>query len=500
MRASVPSFHFAAALVSLWLSPALSADNEPVRIEVPSVKVQNIDDAVVETVVEDLHRPWAFEFIGPDEVLINELGGRMLRVRTDSGERTVLSGLPDIPTNSHQIGLLDVALHPRFEDNRRIYFSYAAADGTGNNYALVLDSATLAADRLEERKNVLIAEPYSWSPSNFGGAITFDDQGYLYLSVGDRSEQVVAQMGQLPQGKILRVKDDGSTPGDNPFVENPDFDNRIYALGVRNPQGLAFDAERGLLLESEHGPMGGDEINIIQAGANYGWPVISYGRSYTADQFGEPGGEAHWLLQFHLATDPELDIGTEVRKEGMEQPLFYYLPSTAISPLAVVRGDMFPQWAGDILVGALKGKHVSRLDFDGRQVRSEVRMLQELASRVRDLKIGPDGSIWILTQNGKLHRLYRDASLRSEVPKAQEPGKAVYDMVCASCHAAGHGGAPKTGDVGTWRDLREKPVEELYRNTLQGIGTMPERGACYRCSDKVLRQAVDYMLQQIEKD
>lgn len=352
MRASVPTFHFAAALVSLWLSPALSAANEPVRIKVPSVKVQNIDDAVVETVVEDLHRPWAFEFIGSDEVLVNELGGRMLRVRTDSGERTVLSGLPDIPTNSHQIGLLDVALHPRFQDNRRIYFSYAAADGTGNNYALVLDSATLAADRLEERKNVLIAEPYSWSPSNFGGAITFDDQGYLYLSVGDRSEQVVAQMGQLPQGKILRVKEDGSTPGDNPFVENPDFDNRIYALGVRNPQGLAFDAERGLLLESEHGPMGGDEINIIEAGANYGWPVISYGRSYTADQFGEPGGEAHWLLQFHLATDPELDIGTEVRKEGMEQPVFYYLPSTAISPLAVVSGDMFPQWAGDILVGA----------------------------------------------------------------------------------------------------------------------------------------------------
>jgi len=464
------------------------------------VEVQNIDDAVVETVVEDLRLPWAFEFIGTDEVLINELGGRMLRVRTDSGKRTVLSGLPDIPSNSHQIGLLDVALHPDFEDNRRIYFSYAAADGTGNNYALLLDSATLAAERLEGRKNLMTAEPYSWSPSNFGGAIAFDDEGYLYLSVGDRSEQVVAQMGELPQGKILRLNDDGSTPVDNPFVESPDFDNRIYALGVRNPQGLAFDAERGLLLESEHGPMGGDEINIIEAGANYGWPVISHGRSYTADQFGEPGGEAYWLLQFHLATDSRSEIGAEVHKKGMEQPLFYYLPSTAISPLAVVRGDMFPQWAGNILVGALKGKHVSRLDFDGQQVRSEVRMLQELASRVRDLKVGPDGSIWILTQNGKLHRLYRDASLRSEAPQAREPGKAVYDMVCASCHSARQGGAPKIGDGGSWRALREKPVEALYRNTLQGIGTMPERGACYRCSDKVLRQAVDYMLQQVETD
>ncbi len=498
MHASITWFRFVAAIIALWLSPTLFAVNGPARTEVPSVTVQNIDDAVVETVVEGLQLPWAFEFISGDEVLINELGGRMLRVHVDSGERTVLAGLPEIRSNMHQIGLLDLALHPAFDDSRRIYFSYSAADAAGSNYALALDSAILAAGRLDQRRNLLIAEPYSWSPSNFGGAITFDDKGYLYLSVGDRSEQMVSQMGGLPQGKILRLRDDGSIPEDNPFIGTPDFDKRIYALGVRNPQGLDFDPKRGLLLEAEHGPMGGDEINIIQAGANYGWPVISYGRSYTADQFGEPGGEAHWLLQFHLATAPEVEIGTEVRRQGMEQPLFYYLPSTAISPLVVVRGKMFPEWEGHILVGALKRKHVSRLDFDGQQVRSEVRMLQELDSRVRDLKVAPDGSIWILTQDGKLHRLFRDSSLRPEAPQAREPGKAVYEMVCSSCHAAGQGGAAQTGHSDDWRTLRQKPREVLYRNTIEGFGAMPERGACYRCSDKLLQQAVDYMLEQLE--
>lgn len=491
----------AASLLAVALIAAAAAAASPrARIEVPSVTTQNIDGAVVEVVAEGLEAPWAFEFIAADEVLINELGGRMLRVRADTAQKTELGGLPDMATGRPQLGLLDVALHPDFAENRRIYFSYTVADASGSNYALALDTARLDSDRLERRQRVLTAEPFAWSPSNFGGAIAFDEAGYLYLSVGDRSEPVVAQMGGLLQGKILRLHADGRTPADNPFVDDDSIDDRIYALGVRNPQGLDFDAARGVLFEAEHGPMGGDEINIIGAGANYGWPVISYGRNYTADQFGAPSDGPNPLLDFHLATAPPIEIGAQTRRDGMRQPLFYFLPSTAISPLAVVRGKMFPEWDGDLLVGALKGQHVSRIDFDGRAVRSEVAMLGELGGRIRDIRIAPDGSIWVLVQDGRLVRLWRDPELVDPPRQARDPGRAVYVTVCAACHEAGVGGAPRTGDTQAWRRLREKPVAQLYRNTIDGIGAMPERGACYRCPDETLRRAVDYMLEQVEPD
>ncbi|MGB0513943.1 MAG: PQQ-dependent sugar dehydrogenase, partial [Wenzhouxiangellaceae bacterium] len=375
------------------------------------MRALNLDDAVVETAVSGLDEPWAFEFIGDNQVLITETRGRMLRVPLDGRPPKPIDGLPEIATEREQTGLLDVELHPGFHVNRRIYFSYVAPDETGRYYATAVDTAILEDDRLSRRRTLLRVEPFAWSPSNFGGVMEFDPEGYLYVSVGDRSEPATAQMGDRLQGKILRLNDDGSVPADNPFVHDPAIDDRIWALGVRNPQGLHYDGPSGFIFEAEHGPMGGDEINIIRRGANYGWPTISYGRNYTAEALGFAPDQHSPQLDFHLSTDPGFEIGARTERIGMEQPLFYYLPSTAISPLTVVRGPMFPEWEGHILVGALKGRHVSKIDYDGRDVRSEVRILTEFRGRIRDLNVAEDGSIWILVQSGELYRLFRDPDL-----------------------------------------------------------------------------------------
>jgi len=469
------------------------------RIDIPSVRALNIEDAVLEVAVAGLAEPWAFEFLSPDELLVTETRGRMLRISLIDGSQQVLEGLPPIATDKQQTGLLDVALHPDFENNRRIYFSYTEADPSGAYYATVLDTALLGEDRLEQRRRLLTAEPYAWSPSNFGGIIEFDGDGYLFFSVGDRSEPVTAQMGGLLQGKILRLNQDGSVPADNPFVADPEIDDRIWVLGVRNPQGLHFDGPSGSLFEAEHGPMGGDEVNLIERGANYGWPVISYGRNYTAEHLGFAPDQSSAQLEFHLATDPPWVIGDQTAHPGLEQPLYYYTPSTAISPLTVVRGPMFSEWDGQLLVGALKGRHVSKIDFDGTTVRSEERILGELGARIRDLKMDADGAIWVLTQDGRLLRLFRDPALRSAPRAVGNPGQAVYETVCRACHDSGAGGAPRLDRPADWSAVRARDIEEVHRRVLEGYQGMPARGTCYRCSDGLLRAATEFMLQRIDR-
>lgn len=489
----------APALILLALPLLVTAQLERQRIDIPSVHALNIEDAVLEVAVAGLAEPWAFEFLSPDEVLVTETRGRMLRVSLIDGSQQVLEGLPSIATDKQQTGLLDVALHPDFAENKRIYFSYTEADASGAYYATVLDTALLGEDRLEQRRRLLTAEPYAWSPSNFGGIIEFDGDGYLYFSVGDRSEPVTAQMGGLLQGKILRLNEDGSVPADNPFVDDPEIDDRIWALGVRNPQGLHFDAPSGSLFEAEHGPMGGDEVNRIRRGANYGWPVISHGRNYTPEHLGFAPDQSSAQLEFHLATDPPWVIGDETAREGLESPLYYYTPSTAISPLTVVRGPMFPEWDGQLLVGALKGQHVSKIDFDGTTVRSEERVLGELRARIRDLKLDAEGAIWILTQDGRLLRLFRDPALRSAPRAVGNPGQAVYDTVCRACHDSGAGGAPRLDRPEDWIAVRARDIDEVHRRVLEGYQGMPARGTCYRCSETVLRAATGYMLQQVRE-
>ena len=438
----------------------------------PSLAALNVRNASVEQVVTGLHRPWALEFIDAQTALVTELHGDLLVVDLRDGSRTRIDGLPPFATDHDQTGLLDVALHPGFAINRRIYFSYVEADPeTGRYFTPVVATAVLAGERLEDLRVLLRVEPYGWSPANFGGALAFDHAGFLYVTIGDRSEDAIAQRGDRLEGKVLRLHDDGSVPVDNPFVGDEAVDDRIYALGLRNAQGLHYDPVSRRLFAAEHGPLGGDEVNVIEAGANYGWPVITYGRNYSTAPIGE---------------------GTH--RQGMRQPLFYYLPSEAISPITQYRGTMFPEWEGDLLVGALKGQHVSKLDLDGAVVRSEYPLLGELNGRVRDVKVHADGSIYILLQTGTLHRLARSEA--EAPPRAAGDPAEIYGLVCAGCHDTGAGNAPRPGDTERWREIRERPREEVYRRVIEGFGAMPERGLCNICTDAHLRATTDYMLGQ----
>lgn len=454
------------ATAKLGVPPAYTGD-------LTSLSAVNIRDAHIELVLDGLNRPWAFEFLDPAEVLISEIEGRLLRYRFGEPAAVEITGLPKIATSQDQTGLLDVAIHPQYAKNRRIYFSYAVVDPAVDGYFLTkVSTAVLAESELTEIQTVIEAGPYGWSPSNFGGAMAFDTDGMLYISIGDRSEHDLSQRGDRLQGKILRLHDDGSTPADNPFVDDPEIDDRIYALGVRNAQGLDFDSSTGHLYESEHGPLGGDEVNRIVRGGNYGWPTITYGRTYAMEKLGE---------------------GTHAA--GMRQPLFYYLPSIATSPLLVYRGSMFPEWDGDILVGALKGQHISWLDLDGDQIRSEFPILGELNSRIRDIKTAADGSIYILTQTGALQRLHRPPV--TDTPAAAVDPALVYTLVCAGCHDNGAYQAPNPSLASDWDQILKQPLEITYRHTIEGKGNMPVRGLCEICTDEHLRATVDFLLERV---
>ena len=233
-------------------------DRPPYKGDLPSLASLNIRDAHLEEVLTGLTKPWAMEFLSDDELIITEIGGKLYRYGLKAKKLTEISGLPKIATDQLQTGLLDVEIHPEFGSNRRIYFSYVVSDEkTGKYYLTAVAAATLEDNQLSGLREILRAGPYGWSPSNFGGALEFDTDGYLYVSIGDRSEHELAQQGDRLEGKILRLHDDGRVPSDNPFVGDDAVDDRIYALGVRNPQGLHFDDKTGYLFESDHGPMGG---------------------------------------------------------------------------------------------------------------------------------------------------------------------------------------------------------------------------------------------------
>ncbi|MGQ0698234.1 MAG: PQQ-dependent sugar dehydrogenase [Panacagrimonas sp.] len=332
----------------------------------------------VEVAVKDLTLPWDLAFISDDEILVTEKAGRLLRINLRTGKRSEVSGMPTV-TVAGQGGLHAVTLHPAFASNGLIYLSHAVKSGSGVTTQFV--RARLDGNALKDLTVLLKAVAETRSGNHFGGAMAFDAKGFLYLSVGDRGERDEAQNLANHHGKILRLKDDGSVPADNPFVNTPGARPEIYSYGHRNPQGMSLDAGTGQLWAVEHGPRGGDEVNRILPGRNYGWPVITYGKEYVGGSIGE---------------------GTA--KPGMEQPVHHYVPSIATAGMAYYQGDLFPQWKDSIFIAALRGT-LSRVQLkDGRFV-LEQRLLEDRKLRLRAVRVSPRGELWVVADEGVILRV-----------------------------------------------------------------------------------------------
>ena len=327
----------------------------------------------VVVVATGLDHPWGLAFLPDGRLLVTERSGSLRTVNAAGRlDPEPVAGVPRVHA-SGQGGLLDVALHPDFGENGWVYLSYAA--GHWGRAGTEVARGRLRGQRLEDVEVLFRALPKSGGGRHFGSRLRFGPNGHLFISLGDRGDRHRAQAPGDHAGSIIRLRDDGTVPPDNPFVGVEEARPEVYTTGNRNVQGLASDPKTGLLWSHEHGPRGGDEVNVVRAGVNYGWPIISYGREYGS---GAPVGE-----------------GT--RRQGMAQPILQWTPSIAPSGLTVYDGDRFPGWRGNLFVGALRFRLVARLVLDGERVVHEERLLQDRYGRIRDVRTGPDGLLYLLT-------------------------------------------------------------------------------------------------------
>ncbi|MDZ7716357.1 MAG: PQQ-dependent sugar dehydrogenase [Balneolaceae bacterium] len=348
----------------------------------PDIDVEDTSQSYeIETVVEGVAVPWGMVWLPNGDMLITNRNGE-LHVFSD-GElvEEPVQGLPEINAFG-QGGLMDLELHPNYEQNGWIYISYSSPDGSGSGANTAIMRARLENNALVDKEVLYKAEPNSNRGQHFGGRIEFDKEGYLYFSVGDRGNRDVnPQDITRDNGKVYRLHDDGSIPEDNPFVGKEGLD-AIYSYGHRNPQGMDMHPETGQIWTHEHGPRGGDEINIIEKGKNYGWPVISFGINYSGTEFAE-----------------------DTAKAGMEQPEWYWDPSIAPSGMTFVTSDKYPEWQGDLLVGSLKFNYVVWCKVkDNNKVTGEKIIFEEIG-RVRNIRQGPDGYIYVATEGNGIVRI-----------------------------------------------------------------------------------------------
>lgn len=331
-----------------------------------------------------LEHPWSLAFLPDGRMLVTERAGRLRYVAADGALDPIpVSGLPEAVKEKGQGGLHDVVLHPGFRRNRLVYLAYNGKGASG--YGTELARGRLEGHRLADVEVLFRALPKSRGGRHFGGRVVFDGAGHVFLTLGDRGDRPRAQDLGDHAGSIIRLTEDGGVPEDNPYLSDPDARPEIFAIGNRNVQGAAMNPWTGELWTHEHGPKGGDEVNVIRAGANHGWPIVTYGRNYG------------------LGTR----IGEGVRKEGMTHPLHQWTPSIAPSGMAFYDGDEFPRWRGSVLVGALKFRLLVRLEFEGERFVREERMLENVIGRIRDVRVGPDGYVYLLNDewDGVIARL-----------------------------------------------------------------------------------------------
>lgn len=327
----------------------------------------------VDTLYSEFENPWGMTWLPDGGMLVTERKGEILIFKDDKFTGEKIQGLPAVH-NVNQAGLLDIAVHPKYAENGWIYIAYA------KNFEDSTAATTIMRFKLEgntavQQEDLITAGPAWKGGRHFGSRIVFDNEGFMYFSNGDKGNiPMNAQDLTNAHGKIHRVKDDGTIPADNPFVDSTGAVASIWSYGNRNPQGLYFDKANNLLWETEHGPKGGDELNIIEKGKNYGWPVISYGINYNGTILAEAS-----------------------EKPGMEQPIHYWVPSIATSGVMVVTSDKYPTWKGNILVGALVKQHISRVVLKDNKLVAEEKLLPGIG-RVRQVAESPDGYIYAITE------------------------------------------------------------------------------------------------------
>lgn len=358
-------------IVSLQLSCAQDPENQV-------SKAKNMPFSA-ELLIDELQVPWGLEVLPDGSILVTEKSGEIIHFK--DGKKTQIANVPEVYKRG-QGGLLDIKLHPDYASNGWLYISYASAEGEGKGGHTALMRAQIKDNSLINKELLYKASPNTTKGQHFGSRIAFDNDGYLYLSIGERgardeNPQDITRDG----GKIYRFFDDGRIPKDNPFIGTKDAKEAIYSYGHRNPQGLLKHPDTGEIWDHEHGPRGGDEINIVKPGKNYGWPVVTYGINYS----GTP-------------------ITDKTEMPGMEEPIHYWLPSIAPSGMAFMTSNKYGDWKGSLLVGSLKYQYLERLVLEGTKVVDRQKLMDGIG-RVRDVKEGPDGLIYVSVEGKGVYRL-----------------------------------------------------------------------------------------------
>ena len=362
------------ALIVLLAAAAASAQSAAPVFETTAHTIR------VVTVAEGLSNPWSLAFLPGGDMLVTERTGALRLIRNGVLQPGTVPGTPEVRYRNHG-GLMDVVLHPRFAENRLVYLTYSKPRGKEATTALM--RARFDGTQLVDATDVFVADAWTTSDVNFGSRVSFAPDGTLYMTIGERNHPFPQDHGMSAQdlnthmGKILRLRDDGTVPPDNPFVGRPMHKPEIFSYGHRNPQGITIHPETGEVWASEHGPLGGDEVNIVRSGRNYGWPLISFGRNYDGS-----------VLTEHTS------------REGMEQPRFYWVPSIGITNLLFYTGDRFPMWQGQLLVAGHGAMQVQRVRLQGRGTNEREPILTPVLRRkYRDLRQAPDGLLYVVTSD-----------------------------------------------------------------------------------------------------
>ncbi|QGW64850.1 PQQ-dependent sugar dehydrogenase [Lysobacter soli] len=364
-------------------APAKAATAAPKALPTQTVTSQS-GPVTVTTIASGLEHPWSVALLPDGGFLVTERPGRLRHVSADGAVSAPIAGVPQVWAEG-QGGLLDVVLAPDFATSKKIFLSYAEP-GPDGSAGTAVSTATLGDGALSDVKLFYRQEPKLVGPNHFGSRIAFDGKGHVFITQGERNDRPTSQKLDMLQGKLVRLNLDGSVPADNPFVGRKDARPEIWSYGHRNMQSLATDPRTGTVWEAEHGPKGGDEINLPQPGKNYGWPIITHGINYSG-----------------------LKIPEAVGKEapGMEQPYHVWEISPGLSGMAFLTAQPASKWNDSLFLGALADGSLIRLSLDGDKITGEERLLKDIGARIRDVRVGSDGKVYVLTDetDGKLLRL-----------------------------------------------------------------------------------------------